>query len=85
MKFTDYIRDKYGFDKICHFLCGGWIVSMLSPFGWIGVLIGVVIMLGLSFVKEKFFDDFFDKNDIYAACLGGGVSVIAYLILTLLI
>lgn len=84
MKFTDNLVKKYGVDKILHFLGGGWIVSMFSPLGWLGILLGVILMLVLSFAKELFLDSFFDKNDIIAACLGGGVSIVIFL-LTLLI
>lgn len=85
MKFTDKLVEKYGVDKILHFLGGGWIVSMFSPIGWLGILLGVIIMLIVSFAKELFFDEIFDYKDILAACLGGGVSIIIYLLLTLLI
>lgn len=84
MKFIDNLVKKYGVDKILHFFGGGWIVSMFSPIGWLGILLGVILMLVLSFTKELFLDNFFDKNDIAAACLGGGVSIAVYL-LTLLI
>lgn len=84
MKFTDNLVKKYGVDKLLHFFGGGWIVAMFSPIGWLGILLGVILMLVLSFVKELFLDDFFDKKDIFAACLGGGVSVVVFL-LTLLI
>ena len=84
MKLVNDLLEKYGIDKILHFIGGGWIVSMFSPIGWLGIVLGYIIMLAVSFAKEKFFDETFDKNDIIAACLGGGVSVIVFL-LTLLI
>ena len=85
MKIADNIINKYGSDKIIHFFGGGWIVSMFTLLGWLGVILGVIIMLILSFVKELFLDDFFDKGDIIASCLGSAISSIVYLILTLLI
>lgn len=84
MKLVNDLLEKYGIDKILHFIGGGWIVSMFSPIGWLGIVLGYIIMMAVSFAKEKFFDETFDKNDIIAACLGGGVSVIVFL-LTLLI
>ena len=85
MKFIDKLVGKFGTDKILHFLGGGWIVSMFSPLGWVGVIIGVCLMLILSFVKEKWLDNFFEWKDIIAASLGGGVSILIFLILKLLI
>lgn len=83
MKFTDKLVEKYGIDKVLHFLGGGWIVSMFTPLGWLGVILGVVLMLIVSLAKELFFDSFFDKKDIIAASIGGGVSVIIYLLIML--
>lgn len=31
MKLVNNLVEKYGVDKILHFLGGGWIVSMFSP------------------------------------------------------
>ena len=85
MKIINYINEKIGSDKIMHFLGGGWIVSIGSPFGWWGILIAFIVMLLLSVIKEKFLDEFFDVKDIIAACAGSGVSAILYLIITLII
>lgn len=68
-------------DKVMHFLGGAWIVSVFSPIGWWGILIGIVVMLLLSIVKEQFLDDEFDWKDIIAACIGSAVSVLLYLTL----
>jgi len=84
MRFTDKLVEKYGADKVLHFLGGGWIVSIFTPLGWLGVILGLILMLIVSLAKELFLDNFFDKNDIAAACLGGGVSIAVYL-LTLMI
>lgn len=85
MKLTDWLTDAFGTDKILHFLGGGWITSILSPIGWCGILIGFVVMVILSFLKELFFDSFTDWKDILAATIGGVVSVLIYLIIFLLI
>ena len=76
MKLVNNIIEKFGIDKVLHFFGGAWIVSMFSPIGWGGVIIGIVAMLALSFVKEIFLDGTFDIKDIFAACLGGAVSVV---------
>ena len=85
MKLVNNIIEKFGIDKVLHFLGGAWIVSMFSPIGWVGIIIGIVAMLALSFVKEIFLDEIFDIKDIFAACLGGGLSTLIYLIVWLLL
>jgi hypothetical protein len=83
MRFTDKLVEKYGIDKLLHFLGGGWIVSIFTPLGWLGIILGLILMLILSLAKELFFDSSFDKNDIAAACIGGGASVIVYAMILL--
>lgn len=83
MKLIDNIIEKIGSDKVLHFLGGGWITSIFSPFGWIGIIIGIAVTIILSFIKEQFLDSFFDWKDIYAACIGGGISVVIYLFFTI--
>ena len=85
MKVTDWIVNKFGSDKVLHFFGGGWITSMLTPIGWWGVLIGVVITAILSVVKEKWLDSFFDWKDICAAMCGSAVSVLIFFLLTLIL
>ena len=76
MKLVNNIIEKFGIDKVLHFLVGFGIVCSFSSFGWIGIIIGFVVMLALSFVKEIFLDEVFDIKDIFAACLGGVLSVV---------
>lgn len=85
MKFINEIIKKYGVDKLLHFLGGGWIVSIFIPFEWISIILGILLMLIASFIKEKWFDNTFDKNDIIAACIGGTTSIITYLIIKLIL
>lgn len=85
MKLINNVIEKFGTDKVLHFLGGGWITSIFSPFGWVGIIIGIVITIILSFIKEKFLDSFFDWKDICAASIGSGVSVVIYLIIVLLL
>lgn len=84
MKFIDDLTKNLGVDKLLHFLGGGWIVSMFTPFGWCGLIIGFILMLILSLIKELFLDDFFDKGDIIAGCFGGVISIILFVIFKLL-
>lgn len=85
MKLTNWFVEKFGTDKMLHFLGGALMVSVLSPFGWWGVAIGFILMLILSFAKEQWFDSIFDKKDIIAATLGGIVAIVLYVIIRLFI
>ena len=81
MRFTDWIVEKIGSDKIMHFLGGAWITSLFSPIGWFGIIIGVVLILTLSFIKEQYLDSEFDFNDIIAAAIGCMTSTLLYWLL----
>lgn len=84
MQWVDNLRAKIGDDKLLHFFGGGWFLSAFTPFSWIGLLIGAVILFSVSFIKE-FFDDEFDWKDILATGLGASVSTLIYLIIFLFI
>ena len=83
MKLINNIIEKFGTDKVLHFLGGGWITSIFSPFGWVGIIIGIVFTIVLSFIKEQFLDSFFDWKDICAAFIGSVISVLIYLFFTI--
>lgn len=83
MKVVDYIVNKVGQDKVLHFLGGAWITSMFTPLSWVGVVIGIILTMTLSYIKEKYLDDSFDKYDIIAAGIGSSTSIILYLLLFL--
>ena len=85
MKLTNWFVEKFGTDKMLHFLGGALMIAVPSPLGWWGVIVGFIMMLGLSFIKERCFDSTFDKRDIIAATLGGIVSIILYVIIRLFI
>jgi len=84
MKLTDDLIKKYGVDKILHFLGGGYITALFALFGWIGLIIGVVVTLVLSLLKEYKFDSVPDNGDIKFAMYGSGLSVIFYLLALLI-
>lgn len=85
MKFTDWIVEKFGNDKIMHFLGGAWITSLFSPFGWIGIIIGIVLTLILSLIKEQYLDSEFDFKDIIAASMGSLTSILLYWVIFVII
>ena len=74
MKLVNNIIEKFGTDKVLHFLVGGWITSIFSPFGWVGIIIGITLTLILSLIKEQFLDSFFDWKDICAASIGSVIG-----------
>lgn len=77
---------KIGVDKILHFLVGLiFVLSGLmyglgfsaSPAGWGGWALFIIV--GLSFVKEKFIDKDFDFVDIWYTFMGGVLGMLMYL------
>lgn len=84
MKLTDWFVNRFGTDKMLHFLVGALIVSMLSYFGWLGIIGATILVFVLSIIKEKYLDTFFDKGDIKSAMLGCMLSVLVYVLFTLL-
>lgn len=81
MKLTDLIVKHFGSDKVMYFLGGAWIVALATPFGWWGVLIGFIIAMLLSFAKEQWIDDNFERYNLLAAFLGCVATIIIYLII----
>lgn len=81
-KLTNWFVNTFGSDKVMHFLGGAWITSALTPFGWYGIVVSFVLVFALSFVKEQFLDETFDKNDINAALMGSALSAILFGIIT---
>lgn len=79
MKLTNFLVDKFGSDKLLHFLVTSWLVSEAKFFGTIPMIFILVIILG--FIKEFILDEKFDLHDIIASSfLGGLISVILYMI-----
>lgn len=79
MKIINKLVEIYGADKLLHYAVGGWLTAIGSLFGWIGLIIGFILVVVLSFIKERL-DDKRDKKDILAGVLGGITMVIIYLI-----
>mgnify|MGYP006967168778 CR=1 FL=1 len=53
MNLTNKLVEKFGADKLLHFLLGWVIVSMGSPFGYIGI-VGSIISYTLDTIKNGF-------------------------------
>jgi Na+-transporting NADH:ubiquinone oxidoreductase subunit NqrE len=76
MKITDKLVEKVGYDKLLHFLVAAWVVSACLLYGTgVGCIAWIIIIL-LSIIKEKIFDDYSDTKDIIAGALGGFVSLL---------
>lgn len=85
MKLQDRLIDKYGIDKVLHFICGALIVELVTMCGvlyadfegcFIGSLIGMVVVYLISIIKEKWLDDYYDQLDIEYAMMGSISAVI---------
>mgnify|MGYP003424817653 FL=1 len=79
MKIINKLVERYGADKLLHYAVGGWLTAICSLFGWIGLLAGFILVVVLSFIKERL-DDKRDKKDILAGVLGSLTMVIIYII-----
>lgn len=84
MKFTQRLVEKYG-DSCLHFAVCAWLTALLSPFGWVGVIIGFLISCIISYIKEKYLDVVFEKNDLYGGILGSLTSIILFAIISIFI
>ena len=69
MKFIDNIINKIGHDKVIHFSQAGWLTQIGGLFG---------------FLKEKYLDDTFDKNDIKANLFGCILATIINILVLIL-
>lgn len=77
MKLTDKLVEKVGVDKLLHFFVAAWVVSECKAYGiGVGCIVWIVVVV-LSAVKEKVFDDYVDARDLFAGALGGFVSLAA--------
>lgn len=80
MNLTNKLVEKFGADKLLHFLLGWVIVSMGSPFGCIGIVIGTILACFLSIIKEFKLDAVKDMKDLIASILGAISSSIYFIL-----
>ena len=81
MKITDKLIDKFGSDKLLHFLVAGWLTQIATLLGFPCTIIVICLILLFSIIKEKLWDSTFDLKDIYAAILGSFVALLLLVIL----
>lgn len=79
MNLTNKLVEKFGADKLLHFLLGWVIVSMGAPFGYIGIVISTILACFLSVIKEFKLDVVKDMKDLIAGCLGAASSGIYFI------
>lgn len=79
MNLTNKLVEKFGADKLLHFLLGWVIVSMGTPFGYIGIVISTILACFLSVIKEFKLDTVKDMKDLIAGCLGAASSSIYFI------
>lgn len=81
MKLADSLRNRFGDDKLLHFLVFGLVVAFGCFFG-----IGLIAFLGMSvlaYIKEQFLDESFSLRDFIAGVLGGIVALALHTIASL--
>lgn len=71
--------NKYGIDKVLHFLVGAFITLLVSPMGIWTMLTMSALLMVVSYVKEKYMDSEFTKNDIKFTLYGSITSFILYI------
>ena len=71
--------NKYGIDKVLHFLVGAFITLLVSPMGIWAMLTMSALLMVVSYVKEKYMDSEFTKNDIKFTLYGSITSFILYI------
>lgn len=78
MKIIDNFINKVGADKVLHFTIAALITAWGGNFGDLGLILGALEIIALSFVKEHL-DNEFSAKDIYYSIGGAMTSVIVYL------
>lgn len=82
MRLIDKIIIAMGHDKVIHLLAGALITALFGFFGIVTALVGWVVTLILSVVKE-YLDDQVDMMDGVYAMIGATAAVMVMLVLGL--
>lgn len=67
--------EKIGIDKIAHFAVGAWVVAEFKAYGIGFGFIGFLVVLALSFAKEKWIDKKLTAMDFWWSACGGFASL----------
>lgn len=79
MEFTNKLVEKYGTDKLLHFLVGAWLMAeakVSHNMFIIGMMFLFIVVI--SFIKEKYLDESFDGQDLMFGTIGAGLSLLLY-------
>lgn len=76
MKLTDKIVNTFGGDKLLHLLVAGWVTQIGTLINWWAALLIAIAVIGLNFVKEKYWDNVFDIKDLIAAGVGSFIAFV---------
>ena len=74
MEFTNKLVEKYGTDKLLHFLVGAWLMAeakVSHNMFIIGMMFLFIVVI--SFIKEKYLDG--NKHDVYLGVRGEQLKV----------
>ena len=78
MKIIDKFLNKVGADKVLHFTIAALITAWGGLFGDLGLIIGALGIVALSYLKERLDEEFCTQDILYS--MGGAIaSVIVYL------
>lgn len=73
-------NQNFGIDKVLHFFVGAWFVAEFKIYGVIPMMVSwFIIIIILSFIKEKYMDKNFDARDLFFGVAGGFLSILLYI------
>lgn len=76
MDIQELLLKRFGYDKIAHFLGGGWVACFAPSWYW-----AIIIAIIIGFLKESLIDvlirkTIFDWHDWIATTFGGVITAI---------
>ena len=72
--------EKVGVDKLLHFFVAAWFVAECKSYGVAPMLLGFVVIVLLSVVKECVLDKTGDYKDVLCSMLGGVFSILLFIV-----
>lgn len=72
--------EKVGVDKLLHFFVAAWLVAECKSYGVAPMLLGFVVIVLLSVVKEYVLDRTGDYKDVLCSMLGGVFSILLFIV-----
>lgn len=80
MKRFNAWMEKVGVDKLLHFFVAAWVVAECKAYGVAPMLLGFVVIVLLSVVKEYVLDKTGDYKDALCSMLGGVFSILLFIV-----